>query len=173
MRYNFLSAKKAKKKKIKTFSDFVFASFTEKNLYWPFFLLLLFRCGGQGDLLSGSLSVFLYWASRHSECPDPGAGVIAGWASARLARACAAQAFSQHGRATTTSDLIDQIESAFSRLYESETCLWWFIIGNWEQPLLLYTNGEKGHLFSGKALYMWKVDRIFKWSGNFIKHFRM
>ena len=155
MCYDFLSAKKAKKNlNFFQFCIRFFHSFTgEKNLYWPFFLILLFRCGGQGDLLSGSLSVFLYWATRHSECPDPGAGVIAGWASARLARACAAQAFSQHGRATTTSDLIDQIESAFSRLYESETCLWWFIIGNWEQPLLLYTNGEKGHLFSGKALY--------------------
>ena len=173
MCYDFLPAKKAKKKKNLNFFRFCIRFFHRRNLYWPFFLLLLFRCGGQGDLLSGSLSVFLYWASRHSECPDPGAGVIAGWASARLARACAAQAFSQHGRATTTSDLIDQIESAFSRLYESETCLWWFIIGNWEQPLLLYTNGEKGHLFSGKALYMWKVDRIFKWPGNFIKPSRM
>lgn len=81
------------------------------------------RCGGQGDLLSGSLAVFLFWATRHPDCPDPGASVIAGWAAARLARACAAQAFSQHGRATTTTDLISQVESAFSRLYESETCL--------------------------------------------------
>ena len=82
-----------------------------------------YRCGGQGDLLSGSLSVFLFWASRNPDCPDPGAGVIAGWAGARIARACAAQAFAQHGRATTTSDLINQLESAFSRLFESETCL--------------------------------------------------
>ena len=51
-------------------------------------------------------------------------GVIAGWAAARLARACSAQAFSKHGRATTTTDLINEIEPAFSRLYESETCLW-------------------------------------------------
>lgn len=82
------------------------------------------RCGGQGDLLSGSLAPFLFWAhQRRPECPDPGPGVIAGWAAARMSRACAAQAFSQHGRATTTTDLIAQIESAFSRLFESETCL--------------------------------------------------
>ena len=81
------------------------------------------RCGGQGDLLSGSLAAFLYWAHKHNDCPEPGPGVIAGWAAARLSRACAAQAFSQHGRATTTTDLIAQLESAFSRLYESETCL--------------------------------------------------
>lgn len=81
------------------------------------------RCGGQGDLLSGSLAAFLFWAHNHNDCPEPGPGVIAGWAAARLSRACAAQAFSQHGRATTTTDLIAQLESAFSRLYESETCL--------------------------------------------------
>jgi ATP-dependent NAD(P)H-hydrate dehydratase len=81
------------------------------------------RCGGQGDLLAGTLAVFLYWAWKHPDCPEPGPGVIAGWAASRLARACAAQAFAQHGRATTTTDLINQIESAFSRLYESETCL--------------------------------------------------
>lgn len=81
------------------------------------------RCGGQGDLLSGSLAVFLYWGAKNPDCPEPGPGVIAGWAAARLARACSAQAFSQHGRATTTTDLINELESAFSRLYESETCL--------------------------------------------------
>merc|ERR1712154_38577 len=81
------------------------------------------RRGGQGDLLSGSLAAFLYWGVKNPDCPEPGAGVIAGWAAARLARACSAQAFSQHGRATTTTDLINELESAFSRLYESETCL--------------------------------------------------
>lgn len=91
--------------------------------------------------------MFLYWASRQHEIKEPGAGlrqlesveldifllfylwsniflgVVAGWAASRLSRACAAQAFSHHGRSTTTTDLIMQIESAFSRLYESETSL--------------------------------------------------
>jgi hypothetical protein len=52
---------------------------------------LFSRCGGQGDLLSGSLAVFLYWAAKNPDCPEPGPGVIAGWAAARLARACSAQ----------------------------------------------------------------------------------
>ena len=87
-------------------------------------IVLFCRCGGQGDLLSGTLAAFLFWAhQRRPEVPEPGPAVVAGWAAARLSRACAAQAFSQHGRATTTTDLIAQIESAFSRLYESETCL--------------------------------------------------
>ena len=95
--------------------------------------IYIFRCGGQGDLLSGSCAVFMHWCTRvesrktaPTACPDPGAGVLSGWAAARMSRACAAQAFSRHGRATTTSDLIVQIESAFQRLYESETCIWSF-----------------------------------------------
>ena len=87
-------------------------------------MTLFHRCGGQGDLLSGTCAVFMHWCRRlKSDCPEPGAGVIAGWAAARLSRACAAQAFSKHGRATTTTDLIAQIETAFHRLYESETCI--------------------------------------------------
>jgi len=50
-------------------------------------------------------------------------GIIAGWAASRLSRASAAQAFSHHGRATTTTDIIKEIETAFSRLYETETSL--------------------------------------------------
>lgn len=82
------------------------------------------RCGGQGDILAGSCAVFMHWATRlKDDCPDPGPGVLAGWAACRLSRACAAQAFSRHGRATTTTDLIDQIGTAFHRLFESETCI--------------------------------------------------
>ena len=72
----------------------------------------------------------MHWATRlKSECPDspPGGpgppGVLAGWAACRLTRACAAQAFSQRGRATTTTDLVEQVGPAFQRLYESETCI--------------------------------------------------
>ena len=37
------------------------------------FAFLFCRCGGQGDLLSGSLAPFLFWAhQRRPECPDPG-----------------------------------------------------------------------------------------------------
>jgi len=52
---------------------------------------IYFRCGGQGDLLSGTCALFLYWSTRLPECPDPGPGVIAGWSASRLARACAIQ----------------------------------------------------------------------------------
>jgi len=80
------------------------------------------RCGGQGDLLSGSLATFLHWASM-CECPEPGPGVVAAWGAARLARGCAEQAFMQCGRSVTTTDMIGLIHQEFSRLYESETFL--------------------------------------------------
>jgi len=69
------------------------------------------RCGGQGDLLSGSLAVFLHWAHNMSpDCPEPGPGVLAAWAAARLTRACAEAAFSQVSHAdpicTGTGNLV-------------------------------------------------------------------
>ncbi len=36
------------------------------------FFFFYFRCGGQGDILSGALAVFLFWASRNPDCPEPG-----------------------------------------------------------------------------------------------------
>ena len=45
---------------------------------------------------------------------------VAGWAAARLTRACASQAFLLNGRATTTTDLIGVLHPAFNRLYGAE-----------------------------------------------------
>ncbi len=74
-------------------SKFIFYAFENYVKSLSFFSFCsLSRCGGQGDLLSGTLALFLYWATRnHIECPDPGPGVIAGWAASRLSRACAVQ----------------------------------------------------------------------------------
>jgi len=63
------------------------------TIVFVFILRKYSRCGGQGDLLSGALAVFLYWTSRsQADCPDPGPGILAGWAASRLSRACAVQA---------------------------------------------------------------------------------
>ena len=51
------------------------------------------RCGGQGDLLSGTLATFLLWSLQQQQQSSSAApGVIAAWAACRLARGCAAQA---------------------------------------------------------------------------------
>jgi len=49
------------------------------------------RCGGQGDLLAGTLAAFLIWSLAHHQqhnCPAPGPEVIAAWGACRLARGC-------------------------------------------------------------------------------------
>ena len=79
------------------------------------------RCGGQGDILAGSLATFLNWAYSSHSCDDPGPAVIASWGACRLSRACAAQAYNQEGRAGTALDIVNQIQAEFLRIYESET----------------------------------------------------
>ncbi|XP_055071154.1 ATP-dependent (S)-NAD(P)H-hydrate dehydratase isoform X2 [Misgurnus anguillicaudatus] len=79
------------------------------------------RCGGQGDLLSGSLGVFAHWA--FSSSPDATKGMnpslVAAFGATALTRQCNRQAFHKHGRSTTTSDMIQEISSAFKKLFES------------------------------------------------------
>jgi len=79
------------------------------------------RCGGQGDLLAGSLATFLHWAMNLSQ--PPASPLLAAWAAARLTRGCGEQAFGEVGRAVTTSDMVSNIHPVFNRLYEGETSL--------------------------------------------------
>ncbi|CAG9855950.1 unnamed protein product [Phyllotreta striolata] len=71
------------------------------------------RCGGQGDLLGGSLATFLAWAVTNNEDP-----VVACYAAARLARECNAKAFAKHGRSMTTTNMIEEIHEAFAENFE-------------------------------------------------------
>ena len=84
------------------------------------------RCGGQGDLLAGLLATFLGWGTwrtREESESNINTCLVAAWGACRLARACAAQAFSAHGRGMLTEDCVAAIHSEFARLYESETFL--------------------------------------------------
>ena len=76
------------------------------------------RCGGQGDLLSGSLGTFLHWATRAQTTQFP-ATVLASFAACHMTRECNRRAFNSHKRATTTSNMIDVIGPVFEQLYES------------------------------------------------------
>jgi ATP-dependent NAD(P)H-hydrate dehydratase len=78
------------------------------------------RCGGQGDLLAGLLATFLGWG-RWDQAESP--CLVAAWGACRLARACAAAAFAEQGRAMLTTDMVASINVEFARLYESETFL--------------------------------------------------
>lgn len=67
------------------------------------------RCGGQGDILSGSVAVFLAWARQRVGKGDPNInptmlGCIAGSA---LMRKAASVAFADKKRSTLTTDIIE------------------------------------------------------------------
>ncbi|XP_008399803.1 ATP-dependent (S)-NAD(P)H-hydrate dehydratase isoform X1 [Poecilia reticulata] len=80
------------------------------------------RCGGQGDLLSGSMGVMAHWAHAASTAGlirgiNP--SVVAAFGACSLTRQCNNQAFQRHGRSTTTSDMIQEISPAFRKLFEN------------------------------------------------------
>uniref|UniRef100_A0A8C5LAH0 ATP-dependent (S)-NAD(P)H-hydrate dehydratase n=1 Tax=Jaculus jaculus TaxID=51337 RepID=A0A8C5LAH0_JACJA len=79
------------------------------------------RCGGQGDLLSGSLGVMAHWAllagPERTDSISP--LLVAAWGACTLTRECNQQAFQKHGRSTTTSDMITEVGAAFSKLFET------------------------------------------------------
>ncbi|CAJ1079527.1 ATP-dependent (S)-NAD(P)H-hydrate dehydratase isoform X2 [Xyrichtys novacula] len=80
------------------------------------------RCGGQGDLLSGSMGVLAHWAQAASASGvirSVNPSVVAAFGACSLTRQCNNQAFQQHGRSTTTSDMIQEIGLAFKKLFES------------------------------------------------------
>ncbi|XP_049958781.1 ATP-dependent (S)-NAD(P)H-hydrate dehydratase [Schistocerca serialis cubense] len=74
------------------------------------------RCGGQGDLLSGSLATFLYWASQTA--PPEKAGLVAAYAACKLIRDCNSRAFAEKGRGAITSDMLHYIPAVFNCLFE-------------------------------------------------------
>ena len=84
------------------------------------------RCGGQGDVLAGTLATFLSWAAMrpaedgsgwtHAQ-PDAHRLVAAMAGASALTRTAASAAFASHGRGTTTPDIIASLPSAFMQLF--------------------------------------------------------
>ncbi|TRY89246.1 hypothetical protein DNTS_022903 [Danionella cerebrum] len=77
------------------------------------------RCGGQGDLLAGSLGAFAHWAFSSPQDTTKGPSLVAAFGAATLTRQCNRQAFHKHGRSSSTSDMIQEISSAFKKLFDS------------------------------------------------------
>lgn len=85
------------------------------------------RCGGQGDLLSGSMGTFNYWShsaltQTNRDCNDflkqYGPTMSAAYAACTLTRECSRQAFMKYRRSVTTSEMLSEIHPAFEKLYE-------------------------------------------------------
>ncbi|XP_006851604.1 PREDICTED: ATP-dependent (S)-NAD(P)H-hydrate dehydratase [Chrysochloris asiatica] len=79
------------------------------------------RCGGQGDLLSGSLGVLVHWAQLAGPEKTHGLNpfLVAAFGACSLTRQCNNQAFHKYGRSTTTTDMIAEVGTAFKKLFES------------------------------------------------------
>ncbi|KAG8192921.1 hypothetical protein JTE90_025629 [Oedothorax gibbosus] len=75
------------------------------------------RCGGQGDLLSGALGVFNFWARQAKLNVSCQPTVLAAMAACMLTRRCGYLAFQKFKRSTLTTDMIGEINEAFSSLY--------------------------------------------------------
>lgn len=73
------------------------------------------RCGGQGDLLSGAIATFYYWALAHN---DSNPTQVACYAGSLLAKECNRYAFKEKGRSMVTTDMIQQIHSVFEDCFE-------------------------------------------------------
>nr|CAB3246484.1 ATP-dependent (S)-NAD(P)H-hydrate dehydratase [Phallusia mammillata] len=76
------------------------------------------RCGGQGDLLSGSMATFAFWAYKNETKVTANPGAVAAYGACMLTKKCASLAFVKYGRSTTTTDLIAEIHTVFEGTFE-------------------------------------------------------
>lgn len=73
------------------------------------------RCGGQGDLLAGSIAAFLHWAI---EAKDPNPELVACFAASLLIKNTNRLCFQDKGRGMVCNDMIDYIHKSFKELFE-------------------------------------------------------
>ncbi|CAH1958859.1 unnamed protein product [Acanthoscelides obtectus] len=71
------------------------------------------RCGGQGDILAGSLSTFLAWSIMADYAPN-----VACYAACRMVRDLNSKAFVKYGRSMTATDMIPEIHEVFEENFE-------------------------------------------------------
>ena len=72
------------------------------------------RCGGQGDLLAGITGLFLYYGLKSSISYSVEYSL---YVACKVVRDAAAIAFKQHGRSTTTVQILEKLEESFARVY--------------------------------------------------------
>jgi ATP-dependent NAD(P)H-hydrate dehydratase len=82
------------------------------------------RCGGQGDILSGSVGAFLAWA----KCYESGAfgdnampvsrmPILAAIGASIVTRTASRRAFQREGRGVVTQDMLKEIGGAFAEIF--------------------------------------------------------
>lgn len=77
------------------------------------------RCGGQGDILCGSLAVFLYWSLKFNQF-NP--ALLAAYAASFLTKKSNIYAFGTFGRSLVAGDMIKEIPKVLRDYFETENC---------------------------------------------------
>ena len=86
------------------------------------------RCGGQGDLLGGTLGTFLAWAKRFEERRAAGESVpqdiptenlpqLAAYGASTLTRTASHRGFTRLGRSMLADDLLCELGPAYEALF--------------------------------------------------------
>ncbi|XP_053208671.1 ATP-dependent (S)-NAD(P)H-hydrate dehydratase-like [Panonychus citri] len=85
------------------------------------------RCGGQGDLLVGSLGTFSFWSHSNKLISNSAINrnqlnpcLVAAFAACLFTRKCNRLTFEQLGRTMTTTDMIKMIPKTFESLWPSK-----------------------------------------------------
>ncbi|BFU24474.1 hypothetical protein EHI8A_003410 [Entamoeba histolytica HM-1:IMSS-B] len=74
------------------------------------------RCGGQGDVLSGSLATFVAWSKLNQDFQDEDL-ICCSVAASALVKECSSFAFTEKHRGVIASDIIESIPSVFDQVF--------------------------------------------------------
>ncbi|XP_030836566.1 ATP-dependent (S)-NAD(P)H-hydrate dehydratase [Strongylocentrotus purpuratus] len=86
------------------------------------------RCGGQGDILAGTMGVFTFWAHqavlhraniKNEYLKIFGPTLCAAYGACLLTKRCSSRAFEKNGRGMTTTEMLPEIQPVFANLYET------------------------------------------------------
>ncbi|XP_050525206.1 ATP-dependent (S)-NAD(P)H-hydrate dehydratase [Daktulosphaira vitifoliae] len=75
------------------------------------------RCGGQGDILAGSLGTFAYWATKQNKYNECDPEILAAYAATSLTKYANKITFESKERSMITTDIIKNIPKAFQELF--------------------------------------------------------
>ena len=82
------------------------------------------RCGGIGDILTGTLTTFTYWChlalDNGDKLNNQDANLIACYAASVFLRECSRIAFNKFHRSTLAIDIIEQIGETFYKLFDKD-----------------------------------------------------
>lgn len=78
------------------------------------------RCGGIGDILTGSLGTFVFWAHAQADQVDLPPNLLASYAASALVKESSRRAFKKFHRSLLAVDIIEEIAESFYQLYDKD-----------------------------------------------------